>query len=53
MNQQQLVFTVHDGDLKQGSGSPCDDALYQRALGWFNSFQSAAMFTPGAVMVGW
>ena len=47
MNQQQLVFTVHDGDLKQGSGSPCDNVLYQRALGWFNSFQSAAMFTPG------
>jgi hypothetical protein len=47
MNQQQLAFTVHDGDLKQGSGSPCDNALYQRALGWFNSFQSAAMFTTG------
>jgi hypothetical protein len=47
MNDAQLIFTVHDGDLKQGSGSPCDDALYQRALGWFNSFQSAAMFTPG------
>jgi hypothetical protein len=47
MNDQQLVFTVHDGDLKQGSGSPCDNALYQRALGWFDSFQSAAMFTTG------
>jgi hypothetical protein len=47
MNNQQLAFTVHDGDLKQGSGSPCDDALYQRALGWFNSFQTPAMFTPG------
>jgi hypothetical protein len=47
MNDAQLSFTVHDGDLKQGSGSPCDDALYARALGWFNSFESAAMFTPG------
>jgi hypothetical protein len=47
MNNQQLAFTVHDGDLKQGSGSPCDDALYQRALGWFDSFQTPAMFTPG------
>jgi hypothetical protein len=47
MNQQQLVFTVHDGDLKQGSGSPCNDQLYQKALGWFDSFQSVAMFTPG------
>jgi len=47
MNDAQLAFTVQDGDLKQGSNSPCDDALYQRALDWFNSFQSAAMFTPG------
>lgn len=47
MNAAQLEFTVHDGDLKQGSGSPCDDALYLRALGWFNSLDRAAMFTPG------
>ena len=30
MNNQELAFTVNDGDLKQGSGSPCDDALYVR-----------------------
>ncbi len=47
MNDAQLAFTVHDGDLKQGSSSPCDDALYQRALGWFSSLEGAAMFTPG------
>jgi hypothetical protein len=47
MNKQDLAFTAHDGDLKAGSNSPCDDALYTRALGWFHSFQSAAMFTPG------
>ncbi len=47
MNAERLKFTVHDGDLKQGSGSLCDDALYYRALGWFNSFRGAAMFTPG------
>lgn len=47
MNASRLKFTVHDGDLKQGSGSPCDDALYYRALGWFNSLRSPAMFTPG------
>jgi hypothetical protein len=47
MNHAQLAFTVHDGDLKAGSGSPCDNALYQRALGWFNSLEGAAMFTPG------
>jgi hypothetical protein len=47
MNAAQLAFTVHDGDLKAGSNSPCDDALYMRALGWFNSLEGAAMFTPG------
>jgi hypothetical protein len=47
MNAQRLAFTVHDGDLKQGSGSPCDDALYARSLGYFNSLEAPAMFTPG------
>lgn len=47
MNASKLKFSVHDGDLKQGSGSPCDDALYHRAAGWFNSLQGAAMLTPG------
>ena len=48
MNSQALAFTVDDGDLKTGNGAPiCDDALYQRALGWFNSLEAPAIFTPG------
>ena len=47
MNSQRLAFTVHDGDLKAGSGSLCDDALYAQSLAYFNSLRSAAMFTPG------
>jgi len=48
MNSQKLAFTVHDGDLKTGNGAPiCDDALYLRALGWFNSLDAPAIFTPG------
>jgi len=48
MNGQKLAFTVHDGDLKTGNGAPiCDDALYLRALGWFNSLDAPAIFTPG------
>jgi hypothetical protein len=54
MNDADLEFTVHDGDLKAGngpSGNPpsvnCDDSLYERALGWFNSLREPAMFTPG------
>ena len=48
MNNQRLAFTVHDGDLKQGNGSPvCDNALYAKALDYFNSLKAPAMFTPG------
>jgi hypothetical protein len=48
MNSQTLAFTVDDGDLKQGNGAPvCNDALYERALGWFNSLEAPAIFTPG------
>ena len=47
MNANRLKFTVHDGDLKQGSGSPCDNALYAKSLAIFNSLRAPAMFTPG------
>jgi len=48
MNSQALAFTVHDGDLKTGNAAPiCNDALYTRALGWFNSLEAPAIFTPG------
>jgi len=47
MNAHRLKFTVHDGDLKAGSGSPCDDNLYFQALGFFAALAAPAMFTPG------
>jgi len=54
MNNADLRFTVHDGDLKAGNGTPgsvtpttCSDALYDQALGYFNSLKAPAMFTPG------
>src|SRR5437764_160793 len=47
MNSQRLAFTVHDGDLKAGSNSPCNDALYTTSLGYFNSLKAPAVFTPG------
>jgi len=54
MNRQQLAFTVHDGDLKAGSGIPgsvtpttCSDDLYTQALGFFNALKAPAVFTPG------
>lgn len=47
MNSHRLAFTVHDGDLKAGSNSLCDDALYAKALAYFNALQAPAAFTPG------
>lgn len=54
MNQQELAFTVHDGDLKAGNGTPgsvtpttCTDALYVQALGFFNALKAPAVFTTG------
>jgi hypothetical protein len=54
MNQQNLAFTVHNGDLKAGSGTPgsatpstCSDALFAQTLGYLNALDAPAMFTPG------
>ena len=54
MNAQNLAFTVHDGDLKAGNAiansvtpTTCSDALYTQGLGFFNSLQAPAIFTPG------
>ena len=47
MNATRLAFTVHNGDLKQGSGSLCDDNLYYRVLSIFDALRAPAMFTPG------
>jgi hypothetical protein len=54
MNDSDIAFSVHDGDLKAGNGMPgsttpttCSDALYVQALGYFNSLRQPAMLTPG------
>jgi hypothetical protein len=54
MNAHELAFTVHDGDLKAGNGTPgsatpttCSDALYAQALGFFQALRAPAMLTPG------
>jgi hypothetical protein len=54
MNSQDLEFSVHDGDLKAGSGiagsttpTTCADALYTQALAYLNQLRAAAAFTPG------
>ena len=54
MNSQRLAFTVHDGDLKAGSGisgsstpTVCSDAMYEQALVYLSELKAPAMFTPG------
>ena len=54
MNSQHLAFSVHNGDLKAGIGTPgsvtpttCVDALYLQAVNFFNALKAPAMFTPG------
>ena len=54
LNDADIQFSVQDGDLKAGSATAgsatptnCSDALYTQALGYFNSLQKPAFFTPG------
>lgn len=54
MNSQHLAFSVHNGDLKGGRGTPgsvtpttCVDALYVQGVNFFNALHAPAMFTPG------
>jgi hypothetical protein len=46
MNRQDLAFTVHDGDLKDGS-SRCSDDKYVDFKASLNSLEAPAIFTPG------
>jgi len=54
MNNSDISFSIHDGDLKAGnatagSATPttCANALYVQSLGFLNSLQQPAFFTPG------
>src|SRR4051812_42530686 len=54
MNSQHLAFTVHDGDLKAGKGTPgssspttCADNKYIQAMVYLQMLQAPAAFTPG------
>ena len=46
MNSQNLSFSVHDGDLKAGSGV-CTDSVYLQGLAYFQALSAPAIFTPG------
>jgi hypothetical protein len=42
----EVVFTIHDGDIK-GGGQPCNDAVYAREARRFATFEEALIYTPG------
>jgi hypothetical protein len=46
INRQTVDFTVHIGDTKAGS-TRCDNSYYPKVLGWFNSFDTGLLYTPG------
>jgi hypothetical protein len=54
MNSQHLAFSVHDGDLKAGKGTPgssspttCANNKYVQAMVYLQMLQAPAAFTPG------
>ena len=54
MNDSDIEFSVHDGDLRAGSGVPgsvtqagCTDAVYLQVLRDLDTLDKPAMFTPG------
>jgi hypothetical protein len=58
MNNSDISFSIHDGDLKAGNAtvgsktpttcqSAVEPSIYSQALGFFNSLDKPAIFTPG------
>ena len=52
MNASDLAFSVHDGDLKAGNGTPgsttpttCSDALYVQGLKYFDALDKPALIS--------
>jgi hypothetical protein len=46
MNQAPLAFSFFDGDIK-GGGARCDDAVYESAGRFFDSFDAPLVYVPG------
>ena len=46
MNQADLMFSIYDGDTKDGS-SQCTDDVYRSAIALFDSFTAPVVYVPG------
>jgi hypothetical protein len=47
MNSTRLVFTVFDGDVKDGSSVCTDDVIGARAIARFNTVKAPTVYVPG------
>lgn len=47
LNQLDLAFVVHVGDIKAGSHSPCTDELFEKRKAQFNTSAHPFVYTPG------
>ena len=46
INQSDILFSLYDGDIKDGS-SKCTDNIYTEALAMFNSMTQPVVYIPG------
>src|SRR5262249_36371340 len=46
MNASDIVFSIFDGDIKDGS-SKCTDEVYSQAVAYFNSFTVPVVYVTG------
>lgn len=46
LNQEKLVFVVHDGDIKAGA-TPCSDVVFERVYSLFETIRHPLIYTPG------
>jgi hypothetical protein len=46
MNASDIVFSLYDGDIKDGS-SKCTDDVYEAAIEMFNQFKAPVVYIPG------
>jgi hypothetical protein len=47
MDREPLAFSIHVGDIKAGSRSPCSDALYEKRRAQFDASMHPVVYTPG------
>jgi hypothetical protein len=47
INQNNVAFSIFDGDLKAGGDGPCSDSLYTTAIANFDTLERPLVWLPG------